>query len=93
MAFKLNFYTLNVGMSSTLAGLPSIVKSENLDVLFLQEVCLSANQIRNLLRGYDASVNYDENNLSTPGTALVWREGFQFQKFAPLFLAELKLHL
>ena len=43
--------------------------------MFLQEVCLSTDQIRNLLRGYDAVVNVDENNLSRPGTAIVWKEG------------------
>ena len=47
-------------MSSTLAGLPDLVKAENLDIMFIQEVCISTEQIRKLLRGYDAAVNYDE---------------------------------
>ena len=34
MHTKLNFFSLNVGMSSTLAGLPAIIKAENLDIIF-----------------------------------------------------------
>ena len=73
MDFNLNFVTLNVGMSISLAGLPDLVKSENLDVLFLQEVRLTVDQIKNILRGFNAAVNIDENNPDRPGTALVWR--------------------
>ena len=59
MDFKLNFLSLNVGTSSTLAGLPDLVHAENLDILFLQEVTLTSDQIQNLLRGYKAVVNID----------------------------------
>ena len=74
MAFNINFITLNVGMSASLAGLSDLAESEDLDVLFLQEVNLGKNQIESILRGYKAAVNIDENNPSRPGTALVWRE-------------------
>ena len=75
MSLKLNILTLNVGMSTSLAGIPDLVRTENLDILFLQEVNISVEQICCLLRGYNAAVNVDENNLAKPGTALVWREG------------------
>ena len=74
MNFSLNFLSLNVGTSSTLAGLPDLVHTENIDILFLQEVCLMNDQIQNLLRGYKAAVNIDDSCVSKPGTALVWRE-------------------
>ena len=74
MDSKLNFLSLNIGTSATLAGLPDLVHTENLDILFLQEVTLTSDQIQNLLRGYRAAVNIDENNSYKPGTALVWRE-------------------
>jgi hypothetical protein len=31
-----NFFSLNVGMSASLAGLPVIIKAEKLDIIFLQ---------------------------------------------------------
>ena len=74
MAFNINFITLNVGMSASLAGLSDLAESEDLEILFLQEVNLGKNQIESILRGYKAAVNIDENNPNRPGTALVWRE-------------------
>ena len=55
MHSKLDFFSLNVGMSSTLAGLPAIIKAEVLDIIFLQEVRLSSGQIEHLLKWFAAS--------------------------------------
>ena len=74
MDFKLNFLTLNVGMSATLAGLPDIVKLEKVDIVFLQEVNLSEDEIRGFIPGYDVAVNMDDNNPSKPGTAILWKK-------------------
>ena len=73
MDSKLNIFSLNVGMSGTLAGLPAIIQAEDLDIIFLQEVRISAEQIENLLRGFKAAVNIDQNLLSKPETAIVWK--------------------
>ena len=70
---KLNFFSLNVGTSNLLAGLPSLVSSENLDVIFLQEIRLNSAQIENLLPGFRAESNIDSDNPQRPGTAIAWR--------------------
>ena len=70
---KLTFFSLNIGMSSTLAGLVHLVQSENIDIIFLQEVKLTSIEIEYQLPGFSASVNIDSFNPSKPGTAIVWR--------------------
>ena len=50
MVDQINFLSLNIGMSSTLAGLPSLISAHNLDLIFLQEVRLTSEQI-NLMIG------------------------------------------
>ena len=72
---KINFLSLNVGMSSTLAGLSTLITTQNLDVVFLQEVKSSGEQIELLLGrlGFKAAVNIDQECPTTPGTAIVWR--------------------
>ena len=72
---NLHFMTLNVGMSATLAGLPDLVTIENLDIVFLQEVHLSVEQIQSFVRGFRAVVNIEEDSPSKPGTAILWKEG------------------
>ena len=84
MHSKLNFFSLNVGMSSTLAGLPAIIKAENLDIIFLQEVRLSSDQIEHLLRGFKASANIDPSQPSKPGSAIVWRENISVTDVCPI---------
>ena len=68
--------TLNVGMSSTLAGLTTLIMSKSVDLVFLQEVKSSTEQIINLLSGlgYSAEANVDVESPSTPGTAVVWKK-------------------
>ena len=45
MALPVTFLSLNVGMSATLAGLPSLIIAQNLDIVFLQEVRLNCEQL------------------------------------------------
>ena len=71
---SINVFSLNVGMSHSLAGLPALISSECLDLIFLQEVSLSSSQIENMLPGFKAVVNIDLNNSSSPGTAIVWKD-------------------
>ena len=86
MDSKLNVFSLNVGMSATLAGLPAIIQAEDLDIIFLQEVRLSSDQIENQLRGFKAVVNIDQNQLSKPGTAILWREELPVTDVCPLVM-------
>ena len=76
MESPINFLSLNVGMSATLAGLPSLITANSLDIIFLQEVRLTSEQVNLLLGniGYQASVNIDFNNPFKPGTAIVWKK-------------------
>ena len=75
MDHKINFLSLNIGMSSTLAGLSTLITTQNLDIIFLQEVRLSSEQIELQLGrlGFKAAVNIDSECPTTPGTAIVWR--------------------
>ena len=75
---KLKILSLNVGMSHSLAGLPALISSENLDLVFLQEVNLSSSQIEDQLPGFKADSNISDNHL-VPGTAIVWKNTLPVQ--------------
>ena len=72
MARLSNILSLNVGMSSTLAGLTTLLSVYPVDIIFLQEVRISNDKISNLLGGlgFRAEVNIDEDSPSSPGTAI-----------------------
>ena len=91
MESTINFFSLNVGMSSSLAGLPMIIKAEQLDIIFLQEVRVTSDQIENLLRGFKAVVNIDDDQPSRPGTAIVWRENISVSDVCPLVPCRLQM--
>ena len=76
MASSINFLSLNVGMSSSLAGLISLIPAYDIDISFLQEVRLSREQIDHFLDGlgFQAEVNVDHEHPSTPGTAIAWKK-------------------
>ena len=88
MESSLNLLTLNVGMSSTLAGLSSLITANKLDVIFLQEVRLSSEQINLLLGnlGFQAAVNIDSENPSKPGTAIIWKKSLPVSNVNTLVL-------
>ena len=90
---KLNFLSLNIGMSSTLAGLVTIITNHKLDIIFLQEVRLTSEQLNLLLAklGFEASVNIDLDNPSRPGTALVWRRTLPIRDVFTLVLCRAQL--
>ena len=75
MESPLNILSLNVGMSSTLAGLNSLILSNNLDLVLLQEVKVSKEQLNAMLSSLDfqAEVNLDTESPTLPGTAIAWR--------------------
>ena len=76
MAVPVTFLSLNVGMSATLAGLPSLIIAQNLDIVFLQEVRLNCEQLNLFIGnlGFKAEVNIDADQPTRPGTALVWKK-------------------
>ena len=60
----LKFLSLNVGMQSSLAGLPALIELEGFDVVLLQEVRFNSEHIESLVKGFEASVNIDPDNPS-----------------------------
>ena len=76
MADHIKFLSLNVGMSATLAGLSTLIVAQELDIIFLQEVRLTSEQINLFVNrlGFQASVNIDSEQPTKPGTAIVWKE-------------------
>ena len=87
----INFFSLNIGTSSSLAGLQALIDSENLDIIFLQEVRLSSDQIKSLLSGFDAVANIDPEFPSRPGTAIIWRENIPLTDVCPLVMCRLQV--
>ena len=76
MDSEIKFLSLNVGMSSTLAGLTTLITAQRLDIIFLQEVRLTSEQLNLMVNkmGFQANVNIDQEQPFKPGTAFVWRE-------------------
>jgi exonuclease III len=87
----INFFSLNVGMSASLAGLPVIIKSEQLDIIFLQKVRMTSEQIEHLLPGFRAVANIDESQPFKPGTAIVWRETIPISDVCPVVPCRLQV--
>ena len=75
MESKIRFLSLNVGLKNNLAGLESLLRVHNLDIILLQEVRITDDQIDILVgkHGYKAKVNINPEESSLPGTAIVWR--------------------
>ena len=73
MAPNFNIFSLNVGMSENLAGLISFIKSNDLDVIFLQEIRMSSDQLLSKVNefGYSAESNVNEEEPLMPGTAII----------------------
>ena len=86
-----NIFSLNVGMNNSLAGLSEFISSENLDIVFLQEVRLTSVQIENQLPGFTAVSNVDLQNQSAPGTALVWRRDIPVENVVSLKVCRMQM--
>ena len=93
MASSINFLSLNIGMSSSLAGLTSLIPAYNLDIIFLQEVRLSREQMNHFLDGlgFQAEVNIDPDHPSTPGTAIAWKKTLPVTDVNPLVLCRVQV--
>ena len=88
---SINLLSLNVGTSSSLAGVATLVEVHKIDVLFLQEVRSSSVQIESLLKGFKAVVNFDEEDSSRPGVALAWRHNLPVSNVTNLVPCRLQI--
>ena len=75
MAPRIRILSLNVGLKSDLAGLCTLIKIHKPDLVMLQEVRISDEQINQKVGhlGFTGKVNVDAENPMKLGTALVWR--------------------
>ena len=86
----LKILSLNVGMSSSLAGVADLVKFENIDIVFLQETRLISEQAEQLLRGFKAVSNIDEEDITKPGITLAWRQELPVENVSNLVSCRLQ---
>ena len=75
MNSRIRILSLNIGLKSDLAGLLTLISVHRLDVVMLQEVRITDEQINQQLgnHGFTGKVNIDAENPQIPGTALAWR--------------------
>ena len=74
MTSNIRFLSLNVGLKNNLAGLLTLIGVHKLDLIFLQEVRLSESEIKQIVGlDFECKVNIDEENVSRPGTAVIWK--------------------
>ena len=75
MASPITFLSLNVGLSSNLGGLRTILSMHKIDIVFLQEIRITEEQLNlsmgNL--GFTGAVNINQEDFAKPGTAIIWR--------------------
>ena len=75
MNSRIRILSLNIGMKSDLAGVLTLISVNRLDLILLQEVRISDEQINQQLgnHGFKGMVNIDEEDPLKPGTAIAWR--------------------
>ena len=86
MREKIRFLSLNVGMKSDLAGLITLIQVHKLDIILLQEVRISEEQINQQLEnhGFTGKVSIDADDSMKPGVAIVWRSALPVRDFTTL---------
>ena len=74
----LSILSYNVGSSGTLAGLKQLLEMHKPDLVFLQEVTISTEQLKTHLGWkYDGISNIDQYDQKKPGTACIWLSSLQ----------------
>ena len=75
MGTKIRILSLNVGMRSDLAGLITLIQVHKLDIILLQEVRISDEQLNQQIGflGFTGKVSVDAEDAMKPGVAIVWR--------------------
>ena len=76
-----------------MAGLTTLICTQKLEIIFLQEVRLTSEQLGLLVGklGFEASANIDTENPSRPGTAIVWKKGLPVKDIFTLVLCRAQL--
>ena len=76
MVSSIRFLSLNVRMKNYLAGLQNLIFQFKLDIILIQEIRLTDEDLSNMMRGlgYKCNVNIDVDEPSRPGTAMIWNE-------------------
>ena len=71
----LKLMTLNTGNSRLLGGLLAIIRIENRDILFLQELTLTSGQLKLFVAkfGYSAEANTNLLDITELGTGMIWK--------------------
>ena len=72
---RIRILSLNIGLKSDLAGLLTLISVHRLDLVMLQEVRFTDEQLNQQLssHGFTGVVNIDAEDPLKPGTALAWR--------------------
>ena len=93
MGTNVKILSLNVGMSHSLAGLTTLIVSNCVDLVLLQEVTMSSEQLTAKLSsiGFNAEVNIDKDSPSSPGTAVAWRKSLPVNEVLPLVSCRVQL--
>ena len=75
MNSRIRILSLNIGLKSDLAGLLTLISVHRLDLVMLQEVRITDEQLNQQLgnHGFTGMVNIDAEEPLKPGTALAWR--------------------
>ena len=91
MRAKIKFLSLNVGMKSDLAGLKTLIQVYKLDIILLQEVRISDEQLNQQFRnlGFSGKVSVDTEDPMKPGVAILWKSVLPVEKA----IKNMKLHI
>ena len=95
MNSRIRILSLNIGLKSDLAGLLTLITVHRLDIILLQEVRITDEQINQQLanHGFTGMVNIDAENPLTPGTALVWRSTLPIKQVSAVVPCRVQLAL
>ena len=75
MNSSIRILSLNIGLKSDLTGLLTLISVHKLDLVMLQEIRITSEQLNQQLSniGFTGMVNIDAEDPHKPGTAIVWR--------------------
>ena len=91
----INIITLNVGLSSTFAGICTLATINNADIILLQEVRGCSDELNSIMGklGFECEVNVNKDNPSKPGTAIAWRRTLLIKEVFTLLDCRLQVAL
>ena len=84
MAHTVKIMSANIAMS--MLGLSDILKRDKPELLFLQEVNISTDNVNDIVSrlGYVADCNVDPLHPTLPGTAIVWKNNLKVSEINQL---------